>query len=230
MAEKARVTTQKRQKIADSSRLMFAWVAGMSAVVGLCLVVAWFVFQQAAFRIKVVNEKNNTVSTLRTNNDALPKLKDNIRVLETNRALMSAKADSDNKALQAILDALPADANQLALGASLQEVLIKGVSGLELETLTVEPVSSSIESTSTSKRSSSKGQKPNSITFKVSVTSPDANKLKEMLDRFERSIRVIDIDSFTLERSDTKYTLTLQAHAYYEPAKIIELRDKVVKP
>lgn len=231
MPEKAQVATHKRQKIEDSSRTMFIWVAGMSAVVGLCGVVAWFIFQQAAFKIKVVDEKNLTVKALRANNAAVPDLKDSIRILETNSALRSARASDDEKALQVILDALPATANSLALGGSLQERLIKGVSGITLESLTVDPTSTALTSGGTAPVSSdATSTNANTISFRLVVSASDANKLKELLTRFERSIRVIDIDNLTFERSDINYTLTLQAHAYYEPAKVIELRDKVVKP
>ncbi len=222
----AQVATHKRQKIQDSSRMMFIWVAGMAAVVGFCGVVAWFVFQQAAFKIKVVGEKNHTVKTLRNNNSAVTPLRENIQVLETNSALKASRANDEQNALQVVLDALPSEPNALALGGSLQEYLIKGVSGLTLESLTVDPTSTSLTTGSTATTQAA----GNSISFRLIVSSPDANALKEMLTRFERSIRVIDIDSLSLERSDRLYTLTLQAHAYYEPAKVIELREKVVKP
>lgn len=230
--EKAQVSTQKRQKIQDSSRTMFIWVAGMSAVVGFCGVVAWFVFQQAAFKIKVVNEKNTTVKTLRANNTAVSTLEDNIRVLETNGPLRVSRANEDQNAVQVILDALPADANSLALGGSLQERLIKGVPNLTLESLSVDPTSTSLVSGETASNTPTDGTSTseNKITFKLVVNSPDPNALKEMLSRFERSIRVIDIDNLTLDRTEKLYTLTLQAHAYYEPARVIELHEKVVKP
>lgn len=228
MPDKSQVT-HKRQKIQESSRTMFMWIAGMAAIVGFCGVVAWFVFQQAAFKIEVVNEKNKTVETLKENNAAIPDLKDSIRVLETNTALNLAKANDEQNALQVVLDALPADANALALGGSLQERLIKGVPNLTLETLTVQPTSNAL---TTSERANRRKDKvaANEITFRLTVSSPDANAIKTMLDRFERSIRVIDIDSLTLERSERLYTMTIDAHAYYEPARVIELQEKVVKP
>jgi hypothetical protein len=228
MPDKSQVT-HKRQKIQESSRTMFMWVAGMAAVVGFCGVVAWFVFQQAAFKIKVVDQKNDTVKTLRDNNAAIPDLKDNIRVLETNTALNLAKANDEQNALQVVLDALPADANALALGGSLQEHLVKDVPNLTLETLTVQPTSSSLTVSERNTRKKDK-ETANKINFRLTVSSPDANAIKTMLDRFERSIRVIDIDSLSLERSERLYTMTIEAHAYYEPAKVIELQEKVVKP
>ncbi len=228
MTEKGQTPTHKRQKIHDSSRSMFAWVASMAAVVGLCGVVAWFVFQQAAFKIEVVGKKNETVKTLRDNNVAIKKLKDNVQVLETNAALRSARMNDSENALQVILDALPAEPNSLALGGSLQERLIKGINDLKLESLSVDPTSSGLASQSSS--SSVSTTSGNVITFKLVVTSTDVNALNELLTRFERSIRVIDIDSLVLERSERQYSMTIEAHAYYEPAKIIELREEVKKP
>lgn len=225
MSEKGQMPTHKRQKIQDSTRTMFIWVASMAAVVGLCSVVAWFVFEQAAFKIKVVSKKNDTVKTLRSNNDAVQKLKENIRVLETNAALGSAKMNDGENALQVVLDALPAEPNTLALGGSLQERLVKGINGLRLESLSVEPTSSGLTTGQTSKTGSG-----SSIAFTLTVTSTDVNALNEMLARFERSIRIIDIDNLTLERSERQYTMAIKAHAYYEPARVIELEEKVVKP
>ena len=229
MSDSGQMQTHKRQKIQDSSHSMFIWIASMAVVVGFCGVVAWFVFEQAAFKIKVVGKKNETVKTLRANNEAVQKLKENIRVLETNAALGSAKMNEGENALQVVLDALPAEPNALALGGSLQERLIKGINGLRLESLSVDPTSVGLTSGSTSESTKS-ASSSNTITFSLRVSSSDVNALSEMLTRFERSIRVIDIDSLVLERSEQLYTMTIKAHAYYEPAKIIQLEDKVVKP
>lgn len=231
MPEKAKIETHKRQKIEDSSRTMFMWVAGMAAVVGLFGVISWFVFQQAIFKSSVVGKKNETVTTLRQNNEAASQLRDNLRAFEANAALRSARINDTQNALSVIIDALPSSANSLALGASLQERLIKGVPNLTLEALTVSPTGPSLSgdaATTVSDPSAATGS--NIISFRVVVVSTDPNSLKEVLGRFERSIRVIDIDSLGLERSDRDYTMTIDAHAYYEPAKVIELQEKVTTP
>jgi hypothetical protein len=209
---------KKRELIAESSKMMFVWVACMSAVVGICLVVSYFLWQQLGFRTNVVNEKNRTVDTLRHNNDVVDKLKENIRVLDTNAALNSAKADSDEKALQVILDALPADNNATALGASLQQKLFADVSGLTVDSLSVGHVDGEVSEDTGS----------TTIGFTAAVSATDLNTFKELLQRFERSIRVIDIDEMAVTSNDKGYSMTLTAHAYYEPAKVVELKDKVV--
>ncbi|MGB4768639.1 MAG: hypothetical protein WBP22_05290 [Candidatus Saccharimonas sp.] len=214
----------KRKAIADSNRQMFIWVAGMSAVVGVCMVVALFLGQQIAFRTNVITKMTDTLTTLSDNNKAVDDLAKNIAVLETNEALNSTKATPDEKALQVILDALPADRNTLAIGSSLQQNLLTGVDGLTIDRITVDAV----DSVSASSAASS-----NTIPLQIVVSSTSANALKDMLVRLERSIRVIDIKALEIERSDsdsgTKYEMSLQAVAYFEPAVEVKLNDKVVK-
>jgi hypothetical protein len=207
---------KKRQIIANSNRTMFIWVAIVSAVVGICIVVGYFLVQQIIYKTKVTNKLDATASTLHTNNSNAQTLIENVRVLETNAGLNSVKAQPDEKALQVVLDALPADANTLALGASLQQNLLVGISGLTVDSLSVTPIDS--DSTAVD------GQLP----FTLTVRAKDANALKDLLGKFERSIRIIDVDNFTLERSETDYSMTIQAHAYYQAAKQVVLKNEVV--
>lgn len=225
------VALRKRQQIAKANRTMFLWVAGVSVIVGFAAVGSIFLVQKLAFNQKVINEKNNTVSVLTKNNAAVAELEENIRLLDTNEGLNSAKANPDDKALQVILEALPADANSLALGSSLQDKLMKGIDGLTLESLNVTPVAgievSSDGAVQDASTTVEEGQ--NQITFNL-VASGDANALKALLERFERSIRAIDITNLVLEQANGKLTMTIDGHAFYEPARTIELKDKVVKP
>ncbi len=232
MAQKETGALRKRQQIAQSNKTMFLWVAGISVVVGVAGVVSLFLIQNWMFNQKVLAEKHATVKVLRSNNEAVQELKKNIRLLETNEALSSAKAKGEDKALQVVLDALPADANSLALGASLQNKLMAGIDNLTLESLTVDPVIG-VENSGEEEIFVEEGtvsDNPNAINFRLSVSSSDANALKELLVRFEKSIRVIDIRALTLDRTEDKLTMSIEASAYYEPAKTVELKDKVVKP
>ena len=208
----------KRKAIADSSRTMFIWVAAMSAVVGICVVVGIFLAQQISFKLEVISQMNTTLTTLRNNNKVTPDLASNILVFESSEALNSVKTSADEKALQVILDALPADRNSLALGSSLQQNLLVGVDGLTVDSLSVDSATSATTT----------GDSEYTIPIQFQVTATSANAIKDMLTRLERSIRIIDIDSFTLEKSDTAYQATISAHAYYQPEKKIELSEKVV--
>lgn len=212
------VGMKKRQVIANSNRTMFMWIAAMSAVLGICAVLSLFIVQQIMFKSKVTGKLDETVKILKENNKNAPGLIENVRVLETNAALNSIKARPEDKALQVVLDALPADNNALALGSSMQQSILQ-LPNLTIDTLSVQ--ASDVEANTTSETV---------IPFMLSVSSPDINTLKDMMLRIERSIRVIDIDTLSLERSGQKYTMTINAHAYYEPAKVVELKDETVKP
>jgi hypothetical protein len=222
---------RKRTQIAKANRTMFLWIAIASALVGSALVVSFFLAQKAIFNEKVLSAKQETVSTLDNNNEVAPELANQIRVLDTNEALNSAKANDDDQAIQVILDALPSEGNSLALGASLQNILLANVPGLRaIESLQVDPIagleSLSGNSTTVDATATTEG---NIITFRLTAKgSQDA--IKTILQNFERSIRLIDITSMQIETQQDGQLLTVQAKAYFEPAKTIELKDKVMTP
>jgi len=225
------VAIRKRSQIAQANKTMFIWIAIASALVGSALVVSYFLFQKARFGEEVLSLKQTTVSNLDHNNKVVPDLQSQIRVLDTNQALMSSKANEADQAIQVILDALPAEGNSLALGASLQNKLLAGIPGLtSIESLQVDPIVG-VESITGDETTvdAQEGESENQITFRLSVKgSQDA--IRTVLQNFERSIRVIDISSLQIETQTDGQIMTIQARAYYEPAKTIQLRDEVKKP
>ncbi len=220
---------KKRQVIANSNRTMFMWVAGMSAIVGICLVLAVFLFQQLAFQTKVANKLDQTAGVLRDNNQKTTQLMDNLRARSADSGLNAVKANPDDQPLQVVLDALPADNNTLALGASLQKKLLSDLNGVTLESLSVDPQQTAGETTDVTATDETTGdvqQMP--VSFVISSDNP--NNLKDALVRLERSLRVIDIDALHIEASSNKYTMTVDAHAYYEPAKTVQLENTTCTP
>ncbi len=228
--EKKDVAIRKRQKIQNSNKTMFIWVAAMSALVGLSLVISWFLFEQMLFRNKVISEKRQTLSIVKHNNNISSDLIANIRKHESDEGLNKNKADNDEAALQVILDALPSKGNSLALGGSLQKKLLAGIPGVKVKSIKVDPVGGSKSDTSSESKSEDEGTGLSRINFTFSVEFSDINKLRELLFRLEHSIRAIYIDNMRLERADDRYTIFVEAHAYYLPAKSIDLKEKVVKP
>lgn len=219
---------RKRSQIAAANRMMFLWVAGVSVVVGFASVGIIFLTQMLLFNERVLAEKSRTISTLERNNSNITALESQIRVLDTNQALIDSKAKASDQAIQVILDALPSDANSLALGASLQNKLLAGIAGLTLETLQVTPVVGVESLTDTSIVDASSSLSEYEIDFSFSI-SGDEVALKKALTNLESSIRTIDIVSFKIENQGTKRLLSAQARAFYEPARVVELKDKTVK-
>jgi len=221
---------RKRSQISKANRTMFLWIAGASALVGFAVVASVFLGQKLLFSEKVLSAKNATVSTLSANNAAVEELQAQVRVLDTNESLMKARAKDTDQAVQVILDALPGDANSLALGASLQNKLLAGIPGLTIESLQVEPVTGIETLLDTSVESGAATEEAvNQITFSFAVSgSQDA--LRQALQNLERSIRTIDIINLQIENQGSAQLLTVQARAFYEPTKNVVLYEKVIKP
>lgn len=225
---------RKRQQIANANRMMLIWVAGISALVGIALVASLFLVQKAWFNEKVLAEKGKTAQTLIDNNKIVNDLKDEVRVLNTNEALKSSMADGEDQPVQVVLDALPSDANSSAFGSSLQEKFLSDPA-LTIDSLVVDPVSG-VESQSDENvqdaSSSEAGDGENQINFRFAVSADvnNATALKDLLLKLERSIRAIDITTMSVETQGNRLVLTVEGHAFYEPAKTVELKDKTVKP
>lgn len=221
---------RKRTQISKANRTMFLWIAGASAILGFALVAAIFLSQKLIFNEKLLTEKNRTVATLEANIAVVPELKSQVSVLDTNTALAANKANEDDQALQVILDALPSEANSLALGASLQNRLLAGVSGLRLDSLQVDPVQG-VESDDGNVvvGDSVSAVSENQITFRF-VVSGNQSALRQALNNLERSIRTIDITSLQIENQGSSQVMSVQGRAFYEPARDVKLYDKVIEP
>ena len=224
------VSLQKRAQISKANRTMFLWIAAASVLVGAAIVVSFFMFKILIYGEKVLAAKDETASTLNHNLKTVDALKSEIRALDANEALSSVKANDRDQALQVVLDALPSEANSLALGASLQnKLLIGGEGGVTLDSIQVTPVdgveTSSLDETTVD--ASSTASADNSIAFQFAVKGSDAG-LKGILINLERSIRTIQVTSIRIAGESGGQTMTVEGRAFYEPAKKIELREEVI--
>jgi hypothetical protein len=223
--ENKETALRKRTQISKANRTMFLWVAGASVVVGAAVVSAIFIVQILIFNEKVLAEKDNTIATLRENNKNIAELQSQVRALDANASLATSKASETDQSLQVVLDALPSDANSLALGASLQNKLLAGIPGLTVVSLRVTPVFG----VETNNAVSSDGEAlDGEISFQFSV-SGDESSLRLALENLEKSIRTIHIDHLRVESQGSTRVLDVQARAFYEPARVVELRNKTVR-
>ncbi|MDB5177328.1 MAG: hypothetical protein JWN75_996 [Candidatus Saccharibacteria bacterium] len=224
---------RKRQQISQANKMMFLWIAGISVIVGISVVLTVFLVQKIWFGEKVIYEKNKTVSILDQNLSKVNTLRDNIRVLNTNKDLATTKLNESDPPLQSVLDALPAAANSTALASSLQTKLLSGVPGIVVETINVEPVSgleTSPTSNSSSSSSTSTGDNQINFTFAVSTDQASYGSLRQVLDRLEKSIRPFNITNLVIESQGKRVIMTAKGTSYYDSAKTIQLTQKVVKP
>ena len=226
---------RKRTQIDRTNKIMFLWIAIASALVGVAVVVSIFLVQKVIYEEKVLAVKATTVSTLDKNLKVIDQLKTDVQALDANSALMSVKANPTDQALQVVLDALPSEANSLALGASLQNKLLTNVPGsFTLESLQVDPVSGvevldtgdTVDASGSSDTSTTSGS-ASQISFNFSVKG-DQQALSGILKNLEKSIRTIVVTNLTVEKQADTLVMSVEGHAFYQPAKTIELTEKAV--
>lgn len=215
---------RKRNLIAKTRKTVMFWVAGASCVLGAAVVVAFMLIQSIIFNNTVINMKKDTLATLKSNNEAVPELEANIRQLNTNEQLRSVGVTTDARPIQSILDALPADDNRLALGASLQQKLFTGIAGLTVDSLSVDP---SADSTQVVAEEELPGG-VKELAFSASI-SGNEEALKRALQNLEKSIRAINVKAIDATSSSNNVSLQITGSAYYLPAPNLELTKKEVK-
>ena len=214
---------RKRSLIAKTRKTVFAWVAGASCIIGAVVVVAVLLVQTIIFNNKVISMKKDTVSQLEENIEAVPELEAEVRLLNTNKELKEVTLSEDARPVQTILDALPADDNRLALGASLQQKLFTDIPGLAVDSLSVDP---SATGGIIVEEESEEGVQE--LAFTASI-SGDANALKTALQRLERSIRAINVKAITAATAGDSVSLQISGSAYYLPEPNLDLVDRKVK-
>lgn len=223
------VSLKKRAQISKANRTMFIWIAAASALVGAAAVVSYFMFKILLYEEKVLAVKADTVSTLSHNLKVVDDLRTEIKKLDANEALMSIKANESDRALQVILDALPSEANSLALGASLQsKLLVGGNANVTVESIQVDPVQGveSLTDSGVVDASAAAGDE-NAIRFQF-VVRGSTEGLRGVLSNLERSIRTIKVTTLRISGEPGGQTMSVEGYAFYQPAKVIELRDQSV--
>ena len=229
--EKLTPGVRKRQQILKANQLMFLWVAGVSVVVGISLVLVVLLGQKIIYGEKVIAEKGKTVAALESNLKVIDELKDNIRVLNTNEALNSARINNRGSALQVVLDALPAEPNSAAMASSLQTQLLGGIPDVTLDSLRVTPVAGVEVSDEMSNASDDdSGENTIGFSFSVSVQKGSEAGLRDILLQLERSIRPFKLTTVSVETQGSRIAMTVTGLGYYEPEQRLELRNKVVRP
>lgn len=215
---------RKRSLIAKTRKTVFIWVAGASCAIGAVVVIAVLLVQTIIFNSKIISMKSDTLEQVEANIAAVPELEAEIRLLNTNKELKEVTLNEDTRPVQTILDALPADDNRLALGASLQQRLFTGIPGLSVDSLSVDP--SSAGELIIEEESEEGGVQE--LAFTASI-SGNADALKAALQRLERSIRAINVKAMTAATAGDSVSLQVSGSAYYLPEPNLDLTKREVK-
>lgn len=223
---------RKRHQIQSAGKMMFVWVAIASLVVGVSAVGIYLLAHKIHFGNQVIAEKIHTRSVLKNNLDTSDQLIEAVQVLNTNTDLRENRISDSQNPVEVVLDALPAEANSSALAASLQKRLLGG-DGISLEMLSVDPVADEIGEGSDLVLNEDVVFEAvgdvQQIPFSFEVSARDPAALKKMLQRLERSIRIVDLFNLELESEGSQLRLTGQGLSFYQP-KVTTIMKEVTVP
>ena len=243
---------RKRSQIKKANRTMFIWVASMSAIAMVCLVVSYHLVLSTFFKGRVIAAQMQTIGNLdtsikNTDSNNEESLGAQILALDTNENLAMVKANPEDQAIQVILDALPSTNNALSFGASLQKVLLVGPQGVNIKNITIESVGNEVieegvvqrtdtaadaDSASTSEDAVNKEEaisdSLSSMSFNFVVEGPETS-LQEILQRLEKSIRTIYVKSISIQRQGNANEMSVSGNVFYQLEKTADLQEKVVK-
>lgn len=224
MIEKLGVSTKRSLISKDNSTILLA-IAVASFITVFCLVASFSLFGQSNYQRKVIGEQRKAQKTLKANVAAATSLKkayeDFNNTPETILGGPVAPEGSPDRIdnAQIILDALPSKYDFPALTASLEKILSSGGFPIEGITGTDNEVSA---------LQSSGSPAPVEIPFQL-TTSGSYDSLRSLMETFQKSIRPFVTASMELSGSDNKLRLSLSSKTYYQPAKVIENKQKVIK-
>lgn len=216
---------RKQSLINQTKKTVFMWVIGASALTGAAIVVMILLVQTLIYNEKVLSEKSKANRQVEESIEQAKKLKGSIRTLNANEELRMVRASEGAQALQSVLDALPADANRLAMGASLQDKLLKDIPGVAVESVSLADTG---EVEGAAEEESVIDAEAKSQPFNVSL-SGSAEDLRIALERLERSIRAVDVVSLSAVTTDDRLTIQVSGTMSYLPPMQIQQTEKKVE-
>ena len=224
---------KKRQEIDKARKQLFAWVAIASAAVVVCITVGINIFHQIQYQTKVNGELGKTEKTMKDNVTNSKKVIRSVDKLRTNEALASVNKPDGSNVFQVVLDGMPTSNDAVALSSSIQSKILEPSTGVTIESINVESTGAGDTGEATggsaSSSPSSNGSFPTAqpISFTVTMTG-SFEQINNALKSIEKTIRPIDINSMSIQGTDSKLEVTLSCTTYYtEPVKF-KLGEKTV--
>lgn len=219
--------TTKRVLIDKTNKSLVIFTAVAAFLVIFSLVASKALFSQLTYQNRVIDEKHITVARLRSNLEAGKKLETSYKAFTgTTTNVIGGDANGagerDGNNAKIVLDALPSTYDFPALATSLEK-LMTSVNGL-----TITGITGTDDQIAQSANSSAGTPQAIPIPFTVAV-SGNYQAIQEMVSKFEKSIRPIQIQTMTLSGEQANLTLFVNAQTFYQPAKELTIGSKVVK-
>lgn len=181
---------------------------------------------QAGYQNRVIDAKREARDQLIADKEAVKKLRKSYNsFVSTNPNAIGGnrfgldKKDGDNTKI--VLDALPSSYDFPALATSMESLV--ATEGIKINSIagTDDEVAQAANLTSTK-------PEPIPMPFELSVSS-DYEKVKGVINAFEKSIRPIELLTLDISGDKDGLTMVVGAQTYFQPAKSLTITTKVVQ-
>jgi hypothetical protein len=223
----AQANQSNKRALIDRANSTVVAVVGIAAfIVVFSLVATKTLIGQAAYQNRVISAKRVAVNQLKSDITASGQLKTAYDAfISTPQNAIGGDPNGNNSGdgnnAKIVLDALPSSYDFPSLATSLESLLTS-------QNVTINSISGTDDELAQSANQSSGAPQPVPIPFQVSVTA-DYNGIQSVIGTFEKSIRPIQVQTIDISGSDANLTLAVTAQTYYQPAKSLNISEKVVK-
>ena len=205
----------------DKAKSTVAVIIAVTSIVTIfCLVSSKALLSQAAYQRKVLHQRRQAVSQLRTDATQANQLVDNYKqIFQGNNPanIIGGKNTTDPNAIppdgdnsRVVLDALPTKYDFPALITSVANILTK-------DGIASPSIGGSDQSTSIDSKPSAK---PQPTVIQISIGGNSSYKgVQTLIADLERSIRPFDVTSVQIAGSGSQISISLAVNTYFQPAK-----------
>ncbi|HET8671710.1 MAG TPA: type 4a pilus biogenesis protein PilO [Candidatus Saccharimonadales bacterium] len=224
MAKTASFT--KRALISKANSTIVVATAVAAFLVVFCGVASKTLLSQASYQNRVITTKKKALSTLQSDLNARDSLVASYKTfVDTPQNVLGGNpegtGDQDGDNAKIVLDALPSKYDFPALTTSLEKLITS--QGLAIISIT------GVDEEVTQAANLVTGEpQPIAMPFQVQVNG-SYESIKSLINVFERSIRPIQVQKIEINGSEGSMTATIDAQTFYQPEKILNIRNEVVR-
>jgi hypothetical protein len=216
----------KRALIEKSNTTIVVVTAAACFVVVFCFVATWSLFYQFTYQNRVISSNRQALNQLTTDIRSLKSLKASYDAFVSTPTNViggnppgTGPKDGDNA--KVILDALPSKYDYPALVTSLENVLTS-------QAVQIQSITGTDDAAVQAGVQLSSKPTPQAMPFQVVVTGNYVS-IQNVVNALEHSIRPFQFLTFELAGDQSQLTLTITAQTYWQPAKNLDIKTKVVE-
>jgi hypothetical protein len=222
----AGMTSVKRNLIAKTNTTIVVITSAACFIVVFCGVASLQLFNQLQYQNRIIAADKKALKQLKVNIQAAQSLATSYSAFTSTPTNViggnphgSGPQDGDNTKI--VLDSLPSKYDFPALATSIEGLISS--QGVQIKSIT-----GSDDAANQAKAQSSSAPTPQQMPFGVAVEG-NYDAIQKVVTAFERSVRPFQAQSMELSGDQNKLSLTYNAQTYWQPARDLSIKTKVVK-